>query len=265
MGEYVLEIGRKGFDRLKFINEVFGEHSRHLLRRAGLGEGQRVLEVGCGTGAMTTWIAEQVGPNGKVVAVDASAQQIEIARKTAEEAGVSNVEFVCSPVESLALQGDPFDVVSSRLLLMHLKAPANILAGLKKHLKPGGVVVCEEPHASSLTTSPRNEPIERLNGLFVQLGRLRGQDFDIGDKLYSLVRSAGYSNVQAYFIQPVISMAQAVDFVLMGAAEIAPVAVKMGMVSPEEADRVMAELRDFACTPDAFYVFPRQAQVYGRA
>jgi ubiquinone/menaquinone biosynthesis C-methylase UbiE len=262
MSEYVLEVGKKGFDRLKFINGVFGEHSRNLLRRAGIGKGNRVLEIGCGTGSMATWLGEQVGAEGRVVAVDASDKQLEIARRIAQETQRTNIEFVCSAVESLELPNDSFDMVYCRLLLMHLKNPSGTLARMKKYLRPGGVIVCEEPHASSLMTSPRNESIERLNALFVQLGRLQGLDFDIGDKLLPLLASAGYSEVRAYFVQPVIPMAEAVDFVLMGAREIAPVAVKVGLVTEEDAQKTLSELRNSASVPGAYYTFPRQAQVH---
>jgi ubiquinone/menaquinone biosynthesis C-methylase UbiE len=262
MGEYVLEVGKKGFDRLQFINSVFGEHSRDLLRRAGIGKGKRVLEIGCGTGSMTTWLGEQVGAEGRVVAVDASDKQLEIARRIAQETQSTNIEFVCSTVESLELPNDSFDMVYCRLLLMHLKDPSGTLVRMKKCLKPAGVIVCEEPHASSMVTSPRNEPIERLNGLFIRLGTLQGLDFDIGDKLLPLLEAAGYSDVHAYFVQPVIPMADAVDFVLMGAQEIAPVAVKVGLVTEEDAQRTLSELRNSASVPGAYYTFPRQAQVY---
>jgi ubiquinone/menaquinone biosynthesis C-methylase UbiE len=262
MSEYVLEVGKKGFDRLKFINIVFGEHSRNLLRRAGIGRGNRILEIGCGTGSMTTWLAEQVGAEGRVVAVDASDKQLEIARKAAQEAGSTNIEFIRSTVESLELPNDSFDMAYCRLLLMHLKDPSGTLARMKKYLRPRGVIVCEEPHASSLTTSPRNESIERLNGLFLQLGKLQGLDFDIGDKLLTLLASAGYLDAHAYFVQPVISMRDAVDFVLMGAREIAPVAVKVGLATEEDAQRTLSELQNSASVPGAYYTFPRQAQVY---
>ena len=48
---------------------------------------EKELEVGRGTGSMTTWLAEQVGVNGQVIAVDASEEQLEIARKAAEKSG----------------------------------------------------------------------------------------------------------------------------------------------------------------------------------
>ena len=101
MGEYILEVGKKGFDRLKFINEVFGEHSRNFLIRAGLREGIKILEVGCGTGSMTTWLSKQVGIKGHIMAVDASEKQLELARKATEESGAANIEFISSTVEAL--------------------------------------------------------------------------------------------------------------------------------------------------------------------
>ena len=263
MSEYVLQVGKKGFDRLRFVNDVFGEHSRNFLLRAGLHAGSRVLEVGCGTGSMTAWLAKAVGEGGKVIAVDASEDQIDLARSAVEDAGARNVEFICSTVEALDLPGDSIDLVYSRLLLMHLKNPMQTLKSVRKHLRPGGVIACEEPHSSSLTTTPRNESIKRLNELFVELGSLQGLDFNIGDKLLPLLRSAGYSDLHACFIQPVISMTAAADFVRMGAAEIAPFAVKCGMVSAEETQRVLHELETCEFGEDSYYTFPRQAQVFG--
>ncbi len=263
MREYVLEVGKKGFDRLKFINDIFGEYSRNFLIRAGLEKGKRVLEVGCGTGSMTTWLGKQVGVNGRVVAVDASEEQLEIARKAAEKVGAANIEFICSTIEALDLPSDSIDLAYSRLLLMHLNDPKHVLINMKKYLKPGGVMACEEPHAGSLMTMPRNEHIERLNELFIQLGKLQGHDFNIGDNLYSILTSAGYSKLHAVFVQPVISMPEAIDFVLMAVAEVFPVALKAGMVTEKEANRILTDLQDSEFVRGSCYTFPRQAQIFG--
>lgn len=263
MSDYVLQVGKKGFDRLNFVNEVFGEHSRSFLARAGLETGSRVLELGCGTGLMTTWLAKTTGESGKVIAVDASEEQIAIARKAVEKAGARNVEFICSTVEALDLPGDSIDLVYSRLLLMHLKSPMQTLKSVRKHLRPGGVIACEEPHSSSMATTPRNEHIHKLNEAFIELGKLQGLDFNIGDRLLPMLSSAGYSNLRACFIQPVISMAAAADFVRMSATEIAPFAVKSGMVSEAETQRVLRELASCKFDVGSYYTFPRQAQVFG--
>jgi ubiquinone/menaquinone biosynthesis C-methylase UbiE len=263
MGEYILEVGKKGFDRLKFINEVFGEHSRNFLIRAGLRKGIKILEVGCGTGSMTTWLSKQVGIKGHIMAVDASEKQLELARKAAEESGSANIEFISLTVEALDLPNDSIDLIYSRLLLMHLKDPKQVLISLKKYLRADGVIACEEPHASSLMTTPRNESIERMNELFVKLGKLQGLDFNIGDKLYSILMSAGYSDIHACFVQPVISMAKAIDFVMMSASEITPAALKSGIINEQDAERMLTDLQNSKYEREANYTFPRQAQIYG--
>lgn len=263
MSEYILEVGKKGFDRLKFINDIFGSYSEDILQRSGLSEDLKILEVGCGTGSMTIWLAKKVGVNGKVIAIDASQQQIQIAKAAAKNEGLNNIEFICSTIEELNLPNDSVDLAYSRLLLMHLNNPRYVLEKLKKYLKLGGVIVCDEPHASSLTTTPCNESIEKLNELFIQLGKFQGFDFDIGDKLFSMLNDLGFSNVQGRFIQPVIPIYQAVDFVLMGISEVLPMALKAEVITEAEANKITYELQNIQCDKSALYTFPRQAQIFG--
>ena len=54
MIEYGIQVGKIGFDRLKFISEVFGIQSKNFLSWASLREGGIILEIDCGTGSMTT-------------------------------------------------------------------------------------------------------------------------------------------------------------------------------------------------------------------
>jgi SAM-dependent methyltransferase len=263
MNDYILQVGGKGFDRLKFLNDVFGEHSRNFLLRAGLAEGMRVLEIGCGTGSMTIWLARQVGINGEVIAIDASKEQLEIARTAAEASGITNIQFLCSTIEALDFQSEVIDLAYCRFFLMHVKNPKQILHTIKRNLKPGGVIACEEPHADSLTTTPRHDQIEKFNTLFIQLGQLQGLDFNIGDTLFSILQCAGFADLHGCFIQPVISMAKALDFVIMGAEEMYPFAVKSGLVDEVEAHKMLLEIRNSECLGGSYYTFPRQAQMYG--
>ena len=93
MAEYVLQTGKEGAARLDAVEGFFGTASRELLTEVGLRPGLRVLDVGCGTGTLTSWMARTVGKQGHVVAVDADAKQLDIARATAEKTGLSNVEL----------------------------------------------------------------------------------------------------------------------------------------------------------------------------
>src|SRR5262245_48145325 len=90
---YILATGGKDVERLRLLHEVYGPGTEALLHRVGLREGQRVVEIGCGSGNIACWVAERVGPSGTVVAIDNSPGQIEVARKQAQVRGLGNIEF----------------------------------------------------------------------------------------------------------------------------------------------------------------------------
>src|SRR4051794_4020255 len=74
----------------------------HALERAGLRAGDRVLDVGCGTGDTTLEIARRVGPGGEVVGIDISAPLLAHASESASAAGVDNVRFVLADAQTEA-------------------------------------------------------------------------------------------------------------------------------------------------------------------
>src|SRR5919198_5419684 len=89
-----------------------------LIRAAGVQAGQRVLDVGCGTGYFARLLADAVGPDGLVVGVDPSPEMITYARRKAGR--VRNCQFRVGTAESLDLPAEHFDVVVSSLVLHHL-------------------------------------------------------------------------------------------------------------------------------------------------
>lgn len=121
---------------------------------AGLGPGQQVLDVGCGTGSLTITAKGRVGPAGAVHGVDAAPEMIEVARRKAARAGLE-VDFRAGVVEDLPFPDALFDAVLSSLMVHHL--PGDELkrrgfAEMRRVLKPGGrlLVVDFEPPASRL-------------------------------------------------------------------------------------------------------------------
>src|SRR5215472_13163917 len=90
---YILSTGAQDVERLRLLNQVYGPASRAVLRLAGLAEGLRVAEIGCGTGNVTCWIARQVGQRGAVIGIDKNQPQIEQARLQATEQKLTNATF----------------------------------------------------------------------------------------------------------------------------------------------------------------------------
>ncbi len=112
------------------------------LYHAGLKAGERVLDVGCGTGVLTRLAALAVGPEGEVIGIDPAAKMIAIAKKNAQSEG-SIAEFRLAVIEELPFEDNSFDCVLSSMMLHHL--PPDLkeqgLQEVRRVIKSGGRLV----------------------------------------------------------------------------------------------------------------------------
>ena len=263
MAEYILRTGKEGADRLDAVESMFGAASRAFLAEVGLREGLRALDVGCGTGSLTSWMARAVGDRGHVTALDADAKQLDIARDSAAKAHVSNVAFTQARVGAGALPHAEYDLVHCRLVLMHVRDVEAVLAEMVAAVRPGGLLVCEETSANSAFTSPPCEPISRMNELFRGLGRARGLDFDLGDRLFGLVTGHASRLVGSRFVQPMVSLRAARQFLELAAAELKPALLASGTVTESDATDLLRALGSLPEDAGAYYAPGRLAQVAG--
>jgi ubiquinone/menaquinone biosynthesis C-methylase UbiE len=120
------------------IHQMFVPLTRALIERAGLHQGQAVLDVAGGAGEPSLTIAELVGPEGSVTFTDGVAEMVETARARAQQRGLTNIQFHQSVAESLPFAGESFDVVVSRLGVMLFADPDMALREMLRVLKPGG-------------------------------------------------------------------------------------------------------------------------------
>ena len=109
---------------------------RRLLEAATLEPGERVLDVGCGNGAVSLEAARAVGPGGRVTGLDLSAPMLGLARRRAEEQGIA-VDFVQGDAQTASFD-QPFDVVVSRFGVMFFDEPEIAFATLARAARPGG-------------------------------------------------------------------------------------------------------------------------------
>ena len=108
-------------------------------------EGCRVLDLGCGSGRDVYALAQLVGPNGSVVGVDMTDEQLAVAREHqrhhAELFGYHNVSFLhgyIERLEDLGLEPGSFDVIVSNCVVNLSPDKDAVLAGVQRLLKPGG-------------------------------------------------------------------------------------------------------------------------------
>jgi SAM-dependent methyltransferase len=122
-----------------------------LLGHLGLAGGESVLEIGCGTGALTLPLAEAVGEHGRVVAVDISEPMLGAARQKVGERGLRNVTLLSGDAQVFAFELGAFDLATSRMGVMFFADPAAAFRNIKSGLRPSGrlVFACWAPLAEN--------------------------------------------------------------------------------------------------------------------
>ena len=114
---------------------------KRLLELADLREGERVLDVACGTGLVTFPAAASVGVNGKVVGSDISQGMVNKAGEIAAAQNLRQIEFKRMDGEDLQFPDASFDVVLCALGLLYFPDPLKSLQEMYRVIKPGGRLV----------------------------------------------------------------------------------------------------------------------------
>lgn len=168
-------------DRLDVLAAVFAPTSRALLRSLPCAPAL-VLDLGCGPGHTSAMVAEAF-PGARVVGIDTSPAFV-------AEAGASGTErchFTVGDVTRTPLPCAPADLVYARFLLVHLRHPAAVAAAWVGELRPGGVLVLEEPEAID-TADP---DFRRYLELAETVVAARGGDLYVGRRLTGVSPPAG--------------------------------------------------------------------------
>ena len=108
-----------------------------LLRAADVAAGERVLDIGCGSGTTTLLAARRAAP-GPVLGLDLSAALLVVARRRTQAAGLDNVAFEHGDVQVHPLGAGSFDVALSRLGVMFFGDAVAAFANVARALRPGG-------------------------------------------------------------------------------------------------------------------------------
>ncbi|HME24198.1 MAG TPA: methyltransferase domain-containing protein [Acetobacteraceae bacterium] len=122
-----------------------------LLDHLRLTGGESVLEIGCGTGAVTLPLATAVGERGRVIAVDISDPMLGVARQRIAESGMHNVTLLQGDAQVFAFEPATFDIATSRMGVMFFADPVAAFRNIAGALKPGGrlVFACWAPLAEN--------------------------------------------------------------------------------------------------------------------
>src|SRR5262245_22918543 len=155
--------------------------------------GLSVLDVGCGTGAITRGIAEAVGREGRAVGVDVDPAMIDKAR--AGHAGVSNLSFAVADACALPFRGI-FDVVTAARVLQWLADPEAAVRWMTTAVKRSGrVVILDFNHEKVSWTPEPPASMRRFYSAFLRWRDTAGMDNAIADHLAELFAKAGLAEI----------------------------------------------------------------------
>jgi SAM-dependent methyltransferase len=222
----------------------------------------RVADLGCGVGMVTALLSDLVGPGGHVVGIDANGAQLAQARERLNGAG-SNVRFVEASATNTGLPSGSFDLVYCRFLLIHLPDPERALREMFALLKTGGILVCED---GDLTASGSEPPsaLDAFADLWGRLGPRRGVDYTLGRRLYHMVQAAGFPAPEITFNQPVRARGESKRLLELTVAEAGPAFVEAGLITAEDLESTLEEMRRLNADETVLAVMPRMAQTWAR-
>lgn len=129
----------------------------------GLGAGDRVLEIGVGTGRNLPYLVDAVGPTGTVIGVDLSAGMLAEARKLLARQGWSNVELIEGNAATVEIEGE-VDAVLFSLAYSAIPPESRASAAERgwEHLRPGGRLVVMDLGLTRTRLRPLLAPIAKL-------------------------------------------------------------------------------------------------------
>ena len=170
-------------------NDVYRRPLATALERLGLAPGWRCADVGAGGGDVTVALAELVGREGRIYAVDSDPGARDEVARAAAVAGQAQVLAVTQAGEDLLLP-EPVDLAFCRFLLLHVHDPIKVLRRMAAAVRTDGWVVAQEPITSA----------GRVGGRPLSMPDARHPD--IGAILPALVRDAGLTVVDAWAEAP---------------------------------------------------------------
>jgi SAM-dependent methyltransferase len=166
-----------------------------LHRDTAYSAGSRVLEVGCGVGAQTLTLARR-SPDARFTSIDVSADSLAEAKRRADRAGLTNVEFRQADIFALPFDAASFDHVFVCFVLEHLSRPVEALAILNGLLRSDGTITVIEGDHGSAYFYPDSPAAHAAIQCQVELQREAGGNSLIGRQLYPLMVEAGLDAVR---------------------------------------------------------------------
>ncbi|WP_372623412.1 class I SAM-dependent methyltransferase [Falsiroseomonas sp.] len=232
------------------IDSVLAGVLPHLLDAAAPQPGERVLDVGCGSGTTVLAFAERVGPAGRVLGADIAEASVAVANRRIADSDQAQAGVILADAATHAFEPRSFDVLTSRFGVMFFADPVAAFANLRGALSPGGRVAlaafrspAENPWASAplaairhLVAPPPTEPEAPGQFAFADPARVQ-----------RILAGAGFRDVGLTQADPVMRLGENAEAAAEAAMTLGPArrALNAANAPPELWEQVRDTLRAF--------------------
>jgi ubiquinone/menaquinone biosynthesis C-methylase UbiE len=267
--DYLLGHSHPEIDRLKRQAEMLRPITERLLTSAGLEQGMRVLDIGCGPGDVSMLIADLVGPTGSVVGIDPSGAALDVARQRFGELGRTNVEFVQISVDTYDGRAD-FDAAVCRYVMIHQTDPSEFLRATRRLVRSDGLIAVHEIDAiRGIQSNPRIPLLHEIYDAVTHVLTRAGTAFDVGGRLVQVFIDAGLPAPRMFSETFVESGADSMflSWMVDLAREVLPHMIAAGVVTEDrvQIDSLSDRLRRAAIESGSQLEFVPQTCAWARA
>jgi SAM-dependent methyltransferase len=196
--EYLLAGQVSELERLRLQSRVWEPAGRRLLEEIGDSRGYRAVDIGCGVMGWLRLLSEWAGTQGEVVGTDIDDAMLAEAKQFVADEGLGNVLLRHDDLFATILEPASFDLVHARYEITPLGRGPEQMTTYLGLVRPGGIVVLEDPDVASWHFNPPAPALESLIALIVETFRRTGGDWDAGRTHLDLFRRFGIeANVRA--------------------------------------------------------------------
>jgi SAM-dependent methyltransferase len=262
--EYALRLSEQEKVRFRRMAERAMEREGGLMRAAGVLPGARIVDMGCGPGAMLVELARIAGVDGEVVGVEPDTAARSAAIQAIADAGLTNARVVDGRGTSSGLEEGEWDTVMVRHVLFHVGSQAQgVVAHAGTLIRPGGHVYLVDTDLAAARLEPDEAGAFEIFRRYDAFQRARGNDPGIGPRLHVLLAGAGLvvTAVDASFAVVTAQVLSASDG---GAATAAQHAMMAAGALTEEEVQHFARAREQAFANPLAHAFLPQFVAVGR-
>ncbi len=260
MASYIHGYGPHEHKRLSLLNDIMNGRCMEKIRVA---PGSWVLDVGSGLGQLTTLLATAAGPSGFCLGIEKDSKQIETAVSLSADLEVRPA-YRSGEASVLPLRPEEegrFDLAHTRFLLEHVPSPAQVVAEMKKALRPGGRIWLADDDHQAMTLFPEPSGFQELWTAYMDSFIEIGCDPFIGRKLHKLLRDQGFESIRIDTVffgdcagSPTFQAFCTNLVEVIGTAK--TVMLESGLLTSEKYDESISALRAWSDLPDAAIWYP---------